>query len=190
MSQFRVAYPGVTLKLHDAISDRCFEMLMEGYADICVTAQAGEGREFESAPLFNEPFYLLCLKDDPLARLKSLRLSHLKGREYIDVRGKGEVWEQRKRDLRDAGVRETGLHVANFGTLVGLIVAGFGVGLVPRMALPLCQRDELIEKPIKDSNFVRTFYLVKRRNRSLSIAAERMARFLTESVGGPSRSDR
>jgi DNA-binding transcriptional LysR family regulator len=182
MSRFRATYPDITLKLHDAISDRCFEMLMEGYADFGVTAQAGEGREFESAPLFDEPYYLLCLKSDPLARGKSLRLAQLKGRDYIDVVGKGEVWEQRKRDLKAAGVRDTGLEVANFGTMVGLIVAGFGVGLVPRMALPLCRRDELIEKPIKDPEFVRTFYLVKRRNRSLSLAAERMVRFIVETA--------
>lgn len=178
MRRFRISYPDITLKLRDATSDRCLAMLMEGDVDFCVAAQAGQERELDSIPLFDEPYALLCLKDDPLARVKSVQLRHLAGRDYIDVVGKGDVWEHRKHDLKMAGVRDTGLEVTNFGTLVGLIVAGFGIGLVPRMALPLCRRDELVARPLTDASFVRTFYLVRRRSRSLSVAADMLARYL------------
>jgi LysR family carnitine catabolism transcriptional activator len=183
MRHFRSLHPEVALKLRDGTSDRCLAMLQEGYVDLCVTATAGEFVEFDSTPLFDEPFHLLCLEGDLLNRNASIPLKALKGRDYIDVVGKGDVWEQRKRDLMAAGVRDTGLQVDNFGTMVGLIAAGFGIGLVPRMALPLCRRDGLVARPIRDRGFVRTFYLVKRRGRSLSIAAAQMAQLLRKLAG-------
>lgn len=182
MSQFRSDYPQISLKLRDATSDRCLSMLMEGYADFGVMATAGEQLEFESTPLFDETFYCLCLKSDPLAQFKSLALNQLSGRDYIEVRGMGDVWEARRLDLMAVGVRDSGLEVANIGTLVGLIAAGFGIGLVPRMALPLCQRAELVARPIRSRGFVRTFYLVKRRRKSFSLAAEKMVRFVMSAV--------
>lgn len=178
MRCFQKIYPEITLRLRDATSDRCLNMLKEGYADFAISAQSGDRPEFINKTLFDEPFYLLCLKDDPFARHKSIGLSRLKGRDYLEVLGQGDVWEQRKRDLQIAGVHDTGLGVANVGTLVGLIMAGFGIGMVPRMALPLCRRDGLVAIPIKDPGFVRTFYLVRRESRSLSIAASKMADFL------------
>ncbi|MGB6105254.1 MAG: LysR family transcriptional regulator [Pusillimonas sp.] len=182
MRQFQKLYPGITLRLRDATSDRCLVMLKEGYADFAVIAQSGDSPEFVSTVLFDEPYHLLCLDDDPLARSKSIQLSQLGGRDYLEVVGQGEVWAQRKRDLRVAGVHDTGLEVANVGTMVGLIMAGFGIGLVPRMALPLCQREGLVHRPLKNAGFVRTFYLVKRSNRSLSLAACKMTDFLLNNI--------
>jgi DNA-binding transcriptional LysR family regulator len=181
MQGFRAAYPQVALRLRDAISDRCLVMLTEGYADFSVMAQEGETAEFDSVALFEESFYLLCRADDPLAHGKLQGLAQLQGRDYIDVSGKGS-WEQRKHDLKSAGVRDTGLEVANFGTLAGLIEAGFGIGLVPSMALPLCQRAGLVARPLTEPSFTRTFYLVKRRGRSLSVAADKMMRLVMEAA--------
>lgn len=183
MRRFRAQYPGISLKLRDATSDRCLVMLREGYADFAVVAQSGNPPEFVSATLFNDPYYLLCPDGDALACHTSIKLSQLKGRDYLELMGQGMVWENRRADLRAAGVRHTGLEVNNVGTLVGLIMAGFGIGLAPRMALPLCRREGLAIVPIKDAGFVRTFYLVKRSNRSLSIAAQKMADFLQDNTG-------
>lgn len=188
MRRFREHHPGIALRLHDGVSQRCFELLTEGYADIGVTAQAGEESEFESAPLFDETFHVLCLNTDPLSNLKSVSLDRLRGRDYIGVIGQGEVWDKRKHDLKSAGVRDTGLEVTNFSTLVGLVEAGFGIGLVPRMALPLCHRETILARPIADRTFTRTFYLVKRRFPSLSIAAAKMEAFLARSADDVRRS--
>lgn len=178
MKEFQEIYPGITLRLKDATSDRCLMLLMQGYADFAIVAQAGETEEFVSNKLFDEPYYLLCPADDAFAKLDAVSISQLKGRDYLEVLGQGSVWAQRQQDLKKAGVRDTGLQVSNIGTMVGLIMAGFGIGLAPRMALPLCKRDGLTAIPVQDTDFVRTFYLVKRANRSLSAAAGKMVDFL------------
>lgn len=182
LRDFNVANPGIALKLHDTTSDKCFALLAEGVADFAITAQAGEDPELESKRLFDAEFSLVCLRKDPLAAQKTVRLKDLAGRDFIGVEGRGDVWDRRKADLRDAGVRETGFVVTNFGTLVGLISAGFGVGVVPRMALPLCRRDELVDRPILEKGFVRRFYFVQIRGRTLSVAAARLAEDIFRSV--------
>jgi DNA-binding transcriptional LysR family regulator len=178
MKRFRSEHPNITLKLHDTVSERCLELLREGHVDFCLVGQQGDSFEFESTPLFDEPFYLVCRHDDPLAGHSSLKLKQLKGRDFIQMVGTGSVWMQRKIELREAGIRDTGIEVSNVSTLTGLIAAGFGIGLIAHIQLPLYQGSELVVRPISDKTFKRSFFLVTRRGRSLSIAAGNMSKFI------------
>jgi LysR family transcriptional regulator, carnitine catabolism transcriptional activator len=178
--EFTEQHPGVEVRLHDGISDHCFAMLLEGHADIAITAEAGDQSTFRSRPLYNESFSLVCLKGDPLSARRHVYLSDLAGRDFISVIGKGDVLRQRKQDLKAAGVKDSRFEVTNYSTLIGLVAAGFGIGLLPRMALPLCRRPNLVAVPVKDRGFLRTFYLVELEGRSLSMAAKAMSAFLVE----------
>ncbi|WP_066739177.1 LysR family transcriptional regulator [Cupriavidus sp. D384] len=171
LSEFSKGNSGIRINLRDGVSQRCFEMVSQGITDLALAAEPGDLAEFEATPLFDAEFSVLLRKDDPLSARRRLSLSQLVGRDFVHVAGRGDVWEQRLMDLRKAGIRDSGFEVTNFGTLVGLISAGFGLGVVPRMALPLCQRDDLVSRPLTDAHFVRRFYLVRRRGRSLSTAA-------------------
>src|SRR3546814_14708304 len=90
LRQFQNEYPGIALKLRDATSDYCLKLLAEGHADFSViAARASDEKEFDSLPLFDDPFYLVCRKDDPLACIRSFRLKHLRDRRYIEFVGHG-----------------------------------------------------------------------------------------------------
>ncbi len=179
--------PGVALRLRDVTSELCFDLLNDGAVDFAITAREGDAPDLESQPLFDVEFSLVCKRDDPLTARKTVRLKDMAGRNFVAVDGRGDVWERRKADLRDAGVRESGFVVTNFGTLVGLISAGFGIGVVPRLALPLCRRADLLDRPIADKGFVRRFYLVQRSGRTLSVAASRLVDDMFRAVPGKKR---
>ena len=51
------------------------------------------------------------------------------------------------------------------------VAHGFGVGLVPESALMLCRRKGVAAVPITDRGTSRPVYLVRRRDRSLSVAS-------------------
>ena len=76
--------------------------------------------------------------------------------------------------LSAAGIRDSGLEVAQFGTLAGLVVAGFGISVVPQFAVQLCRRAGLATVPVSDKKALRAIYMIKRRHRSLSVAAAEM----------------
>ena len=169
LGKFKTQHPNLVLKLSDVLPDRCFALVLNGQADFCVNSQPGNEVEFESSLQFYERYYLICLSSDPLASARAVSLRKLKGRDYIKT---CSVWRQLQALLTRAGVRDTGLEVEQFGTVAGLVLAGFGVGVVPHLALPLCLRQGVTAVPIKERAAIRPLYLVKLRDRSLSLAAQ------------------
>ncbi len=91
----------------------------------------------------------------------------------------GSVWQQMQAMLSAAKIRDSGFEVAQFGTLACLVENGFGISVVPELALQLCSRPTLVAIPIADRKAVRPIFMVKRRQRSLSIAAAAMWQRLT-----------
>ena len=169
LGKFRLQHPNIALKLRDVVSDRCLELVLNGQADFGVNGQPGNEVEFESSLRFYERYYVVCRRDDVLAASTEITMRQLKGRDYIKT---ASVWRQLQAILTRAGVRDTGLEVEQFGTVAGLVLHGFGISLVPELALSLCLRPGITAIPIKERAVARPLYLVKRRERSLSLAAQ------------------
>jgi len=167
------------------VSDRCQALVASGEVDFGLNAQRGNDLEFESLLLFREPFFLVCRRDDPLAQRPGVRLQDLKGRNVVQTIRSGSVWQQTQPLLAKAGVLDTGLEVAQLGTLAGLIDAGFGISIVPQRALLLCHRPDLLAVPIADAGAQRPVYRIRRRQRSLSAAALALWEALAASAGTP-----
>jgi DNA-binding transcriptional LysR family regulator len=174
LADFRSDYPGIVLRLHDVISERSLAMIAAGDVDFGLNAVRGNDAEYESVLLFKEPFYLLCRTDDPLAGRTRIALRELRGRSAVQTTRFGSVWHYTQPLLSEAGIQDSGLEVSQFGSLGGLIAAGFGISIVPVMALTLCSRPELTAVRISDAGAFRPVYCIRRRNRSLSTAAQTM----------------
>ncbi len=171
MAEIRAAHPGIALRLHDVVSDRCLEMILRGEADFGLNAQPGNDLEFETQLLFNEPLYVVCRSTDPLATSSGVKLRDLDGRPFIHTVRTGSVWQHMRSVMSDLNVRDSGFEVAQFGTVAGLVCQGFGVSIVPHFALPLCARKGLISVRLTDKKAVRPVFMIKRRGKSLSAAA-------------------
>lgn len=182
MAGLRKAHPGIALRLHDVVSDRCLEMVLRGDVDFGLNAQPGSELEFETHLLFNEPLYLLCRAGDPLAKSSSIKLRELDGQSFVHTVRTGSVWQHLRSVLGELNVRDSGLEVAQFGTLAGLVGNGFGISIVPHFALPLCARKGLVSVRIADKKAVRPIFMIKRRRRSLSAAALELWNAIAQSV--------
>lgn len=172
MAAFRAQHPGVALSLSDVVSDRCLDMLRSAQADIGINAQAGDPLEFDSRLLFREPLYLLCRRDHPLALQPRVHLRELRQQPFVHTTRNGSVWQHVQPLLLRVGVIDTGMEVAQLGTLSGLIVHGFGISLVPQFALSLCKHPEVVAVPVADRKAFRPLYLVRLKHHSLSVAAQ------------------
>lgn len=184
MALFQDQHPGIDLRLWDVVADRCLEMVRRGDVDFGVNALRGQETEFEATRLFDEPFFVICPEDDPLTTRKSVKLKDLKGRACIQTVRSGSVWQETQRLVQQADMRDTGLEVNQLGTLGGLVANGFGIGLVPESALMLCRREGLAAVPISERGATRPIYLVRRRDRSLSVAATGLWKQLLKAARG------
>ena len=157
--------------MHDATTERCLDMVWRSEADFCICAQRGSEAEFENILLFKERYYLICQSDDPLAKGREVKLSDLKGRHFVHMVRTGTVRRQMIPLLESAQVSDSGLEVANFGTVAGLVAAGFGISIVPEHAVRLCHREGLVSVPLQCSKAVRPVVMIRRKGRSMSVAA-------------------
>lgn len=186
LAQYRQTWPGVTVQLHDAISDHCLAYLRQGKADIALTAPGPGMVEFETQPLCSDPFFLVCRRDHPLAKKRLIRLPQLAGCELIHLARSTSVRQHLDAMLHQVGAWHGGLEVEHLATVAGLIESGLGVSLVPALTLFQFNHPNLVAIPLDAPELVRPLLIVHVRGRSLSIAAQGMLELIQEkSRSGP-----
>ena len=178
MKEFKIAHPNVDFDLHEGLSAECLESISLGNADLGIIAEEGNPQEFENLELFRTRYFVIFDKKAELSRRRSVHLADLVGRNYIAVSAQGAPGEDRKRQLANAGIGKPALEVTTHGTQAGFVAAGFGWGLVSEMCLPLCLRPGIVPVRLADADYVGTFYLVQRKERSLSTVARKLREFL------------
>ena len=181
-SEFRNEYPGIKLALHDVVSDRCLEMISSGEVDFGLNARSELIQEFDALMIAKEKMYLICNKSHPLSKKNKIRLKDLTGETFIDTIRTGSVWQQLQGILKDLNLKHSGLEVSQFSTLSGLVAQNFGISIIPQFAVQLCKQPNVIALPIEDSKAIRPIYLIKRKGRSLSAAAQAMWRQLAKNA--------
>jgi LysR substrate binding domain. len=127
---------------------------------------------FDAEDILQEPFLLLCHQDDVLAQVEQAEWAMLAGRNLVVT---GLCFRQPLTGgcgfaaviNKGAGVQEIG-HPA---TLFPMVEAGIGISILPALALPLPSGRKLaVRRLYPEIN--RHLMLIKRKNRSLTPAAE------------------
>ncbi len=128
--------------------------------------------DFDSEEILQEPFLLLCHQDDALAQVPQAQWSMLAGRAMVL-----QDYASGSRPLIDAALQRLALNVqvvqeiGHPATLFPMVEAGIGISILPALALPLPSGRKLtVRRLYPEIN--RSLMLIKRKNRSLTPAAE------------------
>lgn len=141
----------------------------EGRADFGISVRPGSNEPMQYRHLFDDPFVLLCRRDDPLAEWSSVSWSVFASRPFIASGFKSSI-----RPITDAAFLQKGLHVVpaleypSIAASGALVAAGLGVTALPRLALALIKSDVLVAVPLQHPSLSRPIGLVTRIGRSLS----------------------
>ena len=180
VADFRRRYPGIKLQLFDVVADANLELVRRGTVDFAINAPVNSPEEFDTQPLFNEPFYFICLPTHPFAKMKQVNLRSLAGSDYINTIRTSSVWHAIQPHIRDIEFNDTGLEVEHLSTLAGLIANGVGVSIVPGFTLFQFYRLGLSAVRIRDRGLKRPLLMVKRRGQSLSVAAKALLEMIAQ----------
>jgi LysR family carnitine catabolism transcriptional activator len=181
-AEFRNSAPGIALSLSDLLSDPCIALVRSGKADFALasTGAGHAGLTFEL--LCTDRFYLVCRKDHPLAGEKTLTLKKLVPYPFIHMSRNSSV-----RQALDAALHPLRLNavfeVEHLATVMGLVEAGLGISVVPALTLFHFRRDSLVTRPLPIASLTRTVYLVRRREGSLSVAAQALHDLIVARLG-------
>jgi DNA-binding transcriptional LysR family regulator len=119
-----------------------------------------------------DPFRLVCRRDDPIATSGTVTWGQLSGRRLImlsNTSGSRQLIETTLERTRTKA--DIFLELAQPGSVLGMVEAGLGVAVVPQLAAPRGDDRLLSTCPLIKPNVSRTILLLRRRDRSLSPAA-------------------
>ncbi|GEB64587.1 LysR family transcriptional regulator [Sinomonas atrocyanea] len=171
---FRARHPGVAVTVASARRDGLIERLKR--RDIELTLlwdypwERIKDEELAITPLLDDPTVLLVPREHALARGGPVRMGRLRDQEWV-VRDEHPVADVLRRVCRGAGFEPRIALAANdYNETQGMVAAGIGIALAPRLALSALRPDVAIV-PIEHSP-ARRILLAQLAGRRLSPAAQ------------------
>jgi len=129
-------HPDLQLSLREDLTGRLVEELQDGRLDLVLAALPVAGADTEALPLYDEPFDLLVPAGHPLAAPGEARPEALENAEVLLLEDGHCLRDQALEVCRSAGAHEAEeLRATSLRTLAQMVAGGFGVTLVPRLAV-------------------------------------------------------
>jgi len=171
LAGFRAAYPGIELQVADVLSEPCIELVRSGHADFALAATRAETPELRAEAFCSDDFHLVCPSRHPLARLADVRPKDVAAWPFIHLSRTSSV-----RQYLDAATHPQAmnavLEVDQLATVMGMVRAGLGVSIVPWLTLFHFKAPGVVTRALPWPGLTRQLYLVRRRDRGLSVAAQ------------------
>lgn len=171
LAGFKAEYPGIDLQVADVLSEPCVELVRSGRCDLALAATRVQTTELRTEPFCSDGFHLVCRKDHPIAKTSKPRPKDVAAWPFIHLSRNSSV-----RQYIDAATLPQALpsvlEVDQLATVAGMVRAGLGISVVPALTLYQFRSPELAIRPLHWPGLTRQIYLVRRRDRGFSVAAE------------------
>ncbi|MEM5458773.1 LysR substrate-binding domain-containing protein [Paraburkholderia phytofirmans] len=165
-------FPYIALGLRDDVQSDVVRKVKSGEVDFGVIIGPFSADDLLSESLMTDTFCVVLRDDHPLAAKERVAWADLDGQQLVML-----DYASGSRPIIDAAMQEYGVsatvvqELGHSATVFGLVEAGVGVSVLPWLALPLPAGASLVARPLVP-RAERTVELVRRRDRSLSPAAE------------------
>jgi LysR family hydrogen peroxide-inducible transcriptional activator len=139
-------HPALVLELRESQTKTLLDELDRGQLDAVMLALPATPGEFESVPLFADPFLLAVPADDPLPAAARVTAGDIESRRLILLE-EGHCLRDQALAYCSAIRGETlqALGATSLTTVMQMVAAGYGATLVPQIALPVEVRDTRVK---------------------------------------------
>jgi len=179
LQHFGEEYRNVRVRVLDLSATECAQAVRTGEAEFGIALPLSTDAELVFDALHDDPYGLVCRKDDPLANIAAPTWSDLAGQRLVTVHsGSGN------RMTLDAGLARAGLElrwfyeVTRLSSAIALVDAGLGPSVLPKLACMGPEARDLVWRPIQGDSVFRTIGVLRRPNAPLSPAAIRLLALL------------
>jgi len=180
LGSFSRRYPDVTVSLDVTNRETLLRQLTENTVDLVVMGQPPAEADVEAQVFMDNPLVVVAPPDHPLAKEKKIPLARLQEETFL-VRESGSGTRiAMERFFSERGMRlKTGMEVGSNEAIKQSVQAGLGLGLLSRSTLEqelLLKR--LVELDVAEFPILRHWYIVHRKGKRLSAAAEAFKKFM------------
>ena len=165
-------YPDIRVILHDRVQQAVLQSVRNAEVDFGIVIGPLGDAEFDAEEILQEPFLLLCHQNDALAQTETVTWAMLTDRNMVL-----QDYASGSRMLVDAILQQLAIgvnvvqEIGHPATLYPMVEAGIGISILPALALPLPSGRKLVVRRLYPE-MNRSLMLIKRKNRSLTPAAE------------------
>ncbi|HEY2437338.1 MAG TPA: LysR family transcriptional regulator [Solirubrobacteraceae bacterium] len=141
VADFRAGYPGIALTLAEGEPEEIAPRLKAGEFDLALLFEFAGVRERPSlglrpTNLLDDPMHVALPAEHPLARKRALRLIDLRDEDWVQTSASSPCARHVVRSCLAAGFEpNVTFESDDYETVQGLVAAGVGVALIPRLAL-------------------------------------------------------
>lgn len=171
LHEYRREHPGIEIEVADVLSEPCVDRVRNGQADFALAAVRADTSELRAEPFCSDGFHLVCPQGHPLLEAPEIRPRDVAAYPFIHMARNSSV-----RQYLDAAVHplqmKTLMEVDQLATVVGMVRARLGVSIVPVLTLFHFEQPGIATRALNWSGLKRKIYLIRRRDRSLSLAAQ------------------
>jgi DNA-binding transcriptional LysR family regulator len=182
---FRASHPGVEISLAEGEPEEIGPRLRAGEFDLVLLFEFdGVGERLEAGvrrfPLFDDPLDLVLPDGHPLGSREKLRLEDLREEAWVQTSVASPCARHVVRSCHAAGFEpRVSFESDDYLTVQGLVAAGVGVALIPRLALTET-REDIVIRELTPSSPVRRVFAATPRAAAVTPALATMLEILRE----------
>jgi DNA-binding transcriptional LysR family regulator len=180
LKKFTASHPDIRFRILDLSAEEGLECVARGEAEFGINFLGASRPDLKFTPLIDDHFVVACRADHTFASRKSINWCDLSGQSLIISQRSGN------RALIDQALARSNLRlnwsfeVVHLSTSFGLVEAGLGMSIVPRLARPLTENRSIAVVSLCDPVVHRTVGIVERRTGQFSSAATAFRHMLVE----------
>lgn len=172
--KFETAYPGVRVIFNDCAPDILLSLVAGDHCDLAVGTPDQLSSEIESEILARDYLSIICRKDAPLAKKRTVRWTDLRQQRIITVKQGSGIRRLIDQTLSDIRLDIRPAYEVNFlNTALGMTSKGLGISILPSYFLDYSAGLDLVALKLTKPVVERNILMLKKRSRTLSPAAEK-----------------
>jgi DNA-binding transcriptional LysR family regulator len=149
IATFRSSYPAIELTLAEGEPEEVVPRLRSGELDLALLFEFGDERllpdEMTRLELLEDPLFLALPREHRLASLRRVRLENLTREAWVQTSRASQCARHVVRSCHAAGFEpNVSFETDDYQTAQGLVAAGVGVALIPRLALSVVREDIVV----------------------------------------------
>lgn len=170
LAAFHAEFPDIELDVFDVLSENCIDSVRSGRADIAIAATRVDTSELRAEPFQTDEFFLVARRGHPLLDRVNVKPRDLLPFDFIHLSRDSSVRQCLEAAILPMKMR-TLIEVDQLATVMGMVRAGLGISVVPALTLFHFQHPDIQTRRVQWPGLRRSIYLIRRRDRGLSVAA-------------------
>ncbi len=180
--EFMSKFPSAKIDLEYQRTTRVLRDVLKGVVELGIVSFPEPRRGLEIVPMASDRLVLICPPDHDLAKRKVVKVTELKGQDFVLFERDIPTRKATDKILKSHGVSvRKAAEFDNIETIKRAVEVGFGMAIVPEPSVLDEQRNkQLSVVKFKEKDWKRPVGVVYRGDRELSLAAKKFVKLLAK----------